>query len=197
MRLFLAVDLDEPTRAIAAGAARTLAAHLDRARTNADLSWAAPEKLHLTLRFLGEVDDGQVDDLRVALAPALLTGGFVAGLAGAGAFPASGPPRVIWLGVKLGVTELAAVHREIEQRLVSVGFPAEGRPFTPHLTLARLRRPCSRSSGDAIRRLLQEADLDARWHVDRVTLYESQLSPRGATYVPLAYTPLAGHATIG
>ena len=99
--------------------------------------WVKPEQFHLTLRFIGAVSRERYAVIRSRLA-AVESGPPVLNLAGVGSFPASGPPRVIWAGVEpSGI--LTALRNRIEEGLVAAGCEAEERPFSPHITLARLR----------------------------------------------------------
>ena len=182
MRLFAAVDLDERARAAAAGSARALATRLATADAPAPVRWVPPEQLHFTLRFLGEVSEGQAEVVRRALSVPWKTGAFSAGLAGLDFFPPSGAPRVIWLGMDEGREQMAALKNELDDRLVSVGFESETRPFRAHLTLGRVNRPVA-VPGPKLRAMLSGHHPETmRWVVDRVTLYESRVSFRGATH---------------
>ena len=191
MRLFAAVDLDETARAAAAGSTHALATLLATADAPAPVRWVPPEQLHFTLRFLGEVSEGQAESVRRALSVPWKTGAFSAGLAGLDFFPFSGAPRVIWLGLDEGREQMATLKNELDHRLVSVGFEPETRPFRAHLTLGRVNRPVA-VSGPELRAMLSgHRPETARWVVDRVTLYESRVSFRGATHHVVESTMLA------
>ena len=178
MRLFAAVDLDETARAAAAGSTHALATRLATADAPAPVRWVPPEQLHVTLRFLGEVSEWQA-------------GAFSAGLADLDCFPFSGAPRVIWLGMDEGREQMAALKDELDDRLVSIGFESETRPFRAHLTLGRVNRPVA-VSGPELRAILSKHRPEtARWVVDRVTLYESRVSSRGAAHHVVESTTLA------
>lgn len=189
MRLFLAVELDEAVRR----AAGRVAAELSRAlgadgRTN--VAWVRPENMHLTIRFLGEMPAGAVPPLREALDVPLATRAFELRLAGLGAFPPRGPARVIWLGVLEGHDDLAAVHREVEDRLAALGLGRDDRPFRAHLTLGRVRNRLGPRAGSI---LSEAAAAGIPASVAReVTLFESRLSPSGAIYTALCRTSLGG-----
>jgi len=184
MRLFVAVDLAEAVRTAAAGIADTLAASLTAAGVG-DVSWVKQANLHLTLRFIGHVNDELGGRIRDVLRAPFETRPFRVRLTGAGTFPEARPPRVLWLGVAEGASSLRALAAGIEARLATLGIDPEERPFHAHLTLARFRRQERRTTA-AVRRALERLALDAgEWQVDHATLYESQLSPKGSTYIPL------------
>jgi 2'-5' RNA ligase len=187
MRLFLAVDVDDGTRA-AAGAAidrlrRTLSSGKDR-----DVKWVPPENLHLTLHFLGEVQEGRAEMLRVAQQTPLDQPPFDLRFGTVGTFPPTGSTRVIWIDIVSGNDMLARVYDELGARLRGLGFETEVRPFRAHLTVGRFRVPARAE----VRRALLDtriADVGA-CRVDHVTLYQSRLSPRGPTYIALERTAL-------
>jgi 2'-5' RNA ligase len=191
VRLFLAVELDEAVRRAVSETARTLAASLDRQGIRRGISWVAPGNLHFTLHFLGEVDEPTAQAVVDRVSPPLSAPPFELALAGLGTFPPSGPPRVIWLGAAEGARELAAVHAEVGRRLEEIGVPLERRPFGAHLTLGRVKAPL----GPRLRDMLAAAApaRAARCRVDHVTLFDSRLSPRGATYSVIATARLGYH----
>jgi RNA 2',3'-cyclic 3'-phosphodiesterase len=187
-RLFLAVDLDRAARRAAAAACARLATGLGRAGD--DVRWVEADKLHVTLRFLGSLPPGRAAAVRDALAPGWRTAAFDLGLGGAGVFPSSGRPRVVWLGLSTGGNALAALQAEASGRLATAGSEPEARRFSPHLTVGRVRRPAA-GLGAALRQAAGQIGPHlARWRVDHVTLYESRLSPAGSHYHPQVEVPL-------
>lgn len=191
MRLFLAVELDEAVRRAAADTARRLSLALDRHGIGRGISWVAPASLHFTLHFLGEVDERTAGVLAERMAEPLQASPFDLALSGLGTFPSSGPPRVIWLGVGEGASGLADAHREIGRRLDDLRIPREHRPFSAHLTIGRVKAPLGPRFADALAGTTPAAG--ARCLVDHVTLFESRLSPRGATYSVIATARLGYH----
>lgn len=182
MRLFIAADLPVAVRdALAAEQARIKAALAD---SGSSLKWVKPEHAHLTLVFIGNVEDAGVPAVIDAVAADIDLPPFTATFEGAGAFPPRGAPRVLWIGVGSGASELVELQRVIASRIAALGLPVEDRAFHPHLTLARWResRPADR------RRALGVAPRGAvaRAHIDGATLYQSRLSPSGPTYTALA-----------
>ena len=191
-RLFVAVDLSDEVREDVATAARELAARIASTPSAGSVRWVPLENLHLTLRFLGHVDEGRAAAVGSVLTESLETAEFQASISGAGAFPPGGPPRVVWLAAAEGGVQLAALHNEIEARLQPLGFIAEEtRRYTAHLTLGRVKAHGT-DGGALLRRVLATTHVaTSRWLVDHVTLYESKLSPKGPTYHPVVRTRLA------
>lgn len=176
-RLFLAVDIDESTREAIAHVSAGLRARAEALRR---VTWVHPERMHLTLHFMGDADDALERRALGALAQPIPIAPFDLSFKGLGFFPSSGPPRVLWLGISGGLQDLHRVHDLIQQRLGVAGPPTEA--FNPHLTLARFRDRVPRG------RIAEIAAIPASagpCRIDRVTLYESRLSPAGPRYVPL------------
>ncbi len=149
--------------------------------------WQSDDQLHLTLRFIGEVDHHRAEDIAAALG-ALHAPTIAARIAGVGLFERQGRPHMVWADV--GPHEpLAALHRKVDQRLARVGVAAETRAFLPHVTLARLNR----SSGPVAPFLALNGDLASpAFAFDQVILYESELGHGGSRYHPVARYPLDG-----
>jgi 2'-5' RNA ligase len=192
MRLFVAAELDEAVRRQAAAVAATLRAAGD-ADGRRSVSWVAPENLHFTLQFIGEVEPDTAGRIVDGLSPSLDLPAFDVTIGGVGTFPPSGPPRVVWLGVTGGGAQLAALARAVNERLDALRVPREDRAFRAHLTLGRVKGP----TGLRFREALAAARDTAvgRCTIDRVTLFESRLSPRGSTYAVVATSPLRYHRT--
>lgn len=129
-RLFVAIDLPEGVRETLAG----LCCGIPGAR------WVPKEQLHLTLRFIGEVDGAQFRDIRQGLAEIDLPS-FPLGLKGLGCFPPRKAPRVLWVGVEPAEGGLIRLRNRVESTLVRLGLEPEHRKFAPHITLARLQDP--------------------------------------------------------
>jgi 2'-5' RNA ligase len=168
-RLFVALELPEDIKLSLAPLARGLG----------DIRWLLPEQQHLTLRFIGELDHGRMEDVVEALATVAGTP-FELELSGIGHFPPRGEPRVIWVGVEKSEA-LKRLKRSVDRALDEVGLEPEGRKFVPHVTLARLRRPLSPhrlASWLAAHSLYRSA----RFQVRGFQLYSSWLGPDGADY---------------
>ena len=126
--------------------------------------------------------------VRQALEEPLAVAPFSLTLCGVGTFPKSGTPRVVWLGVTDGREQLLLVERETSARLTPLGIPEEERPYSPHLTLARVRDPAGLKSAPLLDGLTDRRIGTTR--IDAITLFLSKLSPKGPTYTPLVRTPL-------
>lgn len=180
LRLFVALELPEEwTQALA-----RMQADL-RARGLARLRWVRPEGIHLTLKFLGEVPAPRLAGIDAALRGAVARApDFALRLGAPGTF-GRGSPRVLWVGIEGDLDRLAALQRRVEAVLAPLGFPPEGRPFAPHLTLARVPEAAPpdlrRAVAPAVEWLRVPPAPDFR--VSRVSLMESRLGPGGAVYI--------------
>jgi RNA 2',3'-cyclic 3'-phosphodiesterase len=175
VRAFVAVFPPPEIRAAA------LARALETVRDPGErMRWIKPENVHLTLKFLGNIREEVLDDLCGALeetceryAP------FDVGVMGLGAFPSTRRARILWAGVGVGSERLSALAMGIDAALVPLGFQHEKRPYTPHLTLGRMRgRPASLD-------LSQDTEEFGSFRLRRVELTESTLSAEGAVYRPV------------
>jgi len=157
------------------------------------IRWVDAEAIHLTLRFLGEIDDrtaaliGSVlDEICANSATTRI------GVGGLGGFPSLSRPRVIWIGVQQSERELDRLQAEIEARVIKLGIDGEDRTYHPHLTLGRLRREATPSEVKLLADRLQGiqiAELGAVG-VEGVSLMRSELTGAGAVYSRLHYSTL-------
>jgi len=155
-------------------------------KTGADVRWVRPEGIHLTLKFLGDMDASIVDDLAGALKGSLEGRGAVGlRLGGTGVFPNRRAPRVVWAGLDGDVDRLAELAEIVEGVCEGFGFERETRPFKPHLTLGRVK---SRRGTGALLDVLDEAGkrIDRDFGAQHVCLIRSELRPTGAVYTVLA-----------
>jgi RNA 2',3'-cyclic 3'-phosphodiesterase len=190
MRVFIAVDLDERARDEVGSLIRRLQSEA-RDEPSLRVSWVAPEQLHLTLHFLGDVDAAAVARLADRIAQPIELPVFALRFGNIGSFATRGRPNVIWLSVSEGSAPLIELHRVIGRRLQAVGCELEERRYSPHLTLARIRQragtvPQNRRRG--AKGGVSPVQVPVRgglspMPVDRVTLYESQLGRGGATHI--------------
>jgi 2'-5' RNA ligase len=188
-RIFAATPLPDQARA----AIEELVA---RVRTDVlvgerEVRWVRLDGLHVTLRFLGPTLEPRIPDAVAALgATAAAHAPFEAALDGAGAFPGLVRPRALWLGIGHGSAGLGALAGRLGQELAARGWPTDERPFQGHLTLARSDGV---ASGARTAQLLIAAarEVDVRWAVERLVLFESVTGGGPARYVPLETFPLA------
>lgn len=179
-RLFAAVDISEQARKLAVEYINVLRnEHL-----NVRVGWAAPEKLHITLKFLGDVEAAQEEKVADALAEASAAiRPFELRIAGTGVFPGEREPRVLWLGVEDIEGGLARLHSRIENALAAAGFAKETRAFRPHLTIARIRDP--RTAARLAQIHLSRPFSADQFTASHTTLYQSRLLPSGSEYTKL------------
>lgn len=176
MRTFIAIEVPEGVR-------RSLATLVERLRSSeARLTWVKPEAMHLTLRFLGEIDGDRVERLRALLSEGYAdAAAFDLAVRGLGAFPNPRRPSVLWAGVEPVDGPLARVREIAERAAQAIGLAAENRAFHPHLTLARVKDP---AEADRVRPFWErERDFEAgTFTAGGVTLFSSRLTPRGPVY---------------
>jgi RNA 2',3'-cyclic 3'-phosphodiesterase len=181
LRLFCAIELPQEIRARAAG----YIARLRQAEPDARASWDRQEKLHLTLKFFGDTREERVHFLAGALERAAsLVNPLEVAIRGTGAFPPSGQPRVLWLGVTEQSGGLDKLHRRLEDECAGVGFARERKRFHPHLTIARMRSPEGARKLAALHKSMEfEA---AAFTVTEIVLIKSELLPGGSRYTTLS-----------
>lgn len=188
MRLFVAVEIDP---AVAQKISdfndelrRKAMGHAARAR----ITWVRREQLHVTVRFIGEVDDVQARAIAAVLQGEFAAKRFDMVLEGAGAFPPAGAPRVLWAGIATGADSVTALEREVSERLARCGIEREDRPYRPHVTLARVRDASGLRSAPLFEKVAQPRF--GATPVEAITLFQSRTSPKGAAYTPLQRTSL-------
>ena len=197
IRAFLAVSPDAPVKSALAD---IVSQGRGRGTGAAGVALVRPDSIHLTLKFLGDISTAQVDAVQHAVTVAVsgipelsLT------LGRTGVFPSSRSPRVLWVGLEGDLDGLADLQRSVEQATEALGFARERRPFSPHLTIGRVRngaRP--EQTRSAMERLLAaKVPAAVRLDVRSVDLVRSILLPSGAIYETLAQFPLAGQAQGG
>jgi 2'-5' RNA ligase len=155
--------------------------------------WVRPDGIHLTLKFLGDVDRGRIDEVMAAIRSAA-TGRapFRVAVGGVGCFPGPRRPRVVWVGVEDRSGVLTAIQADLEASLGRLGFPSEDRSFNAHLTLGRVRREVRPDEGARVGSLLVGSPKVSMGEVQvrEITLFRSDLRPSGAVYTSLGAVPL-------
>ena len=183
MRLFVAVEIAPDVAQAAVSLIERLRERVKRLAPRSRITWVTADRLHVTVRFIGNVDADRADAVRRVLAPPFGQAPFDLTLAGVGTFPPKGPPRVLSSGVSNGREPLLAIEQRVSERLARAGIAAEQRPYTPHLTLARVRDAGGLRSAPFLEGA-SETTLGTT-AVEAITLFESRLSPKGPTYVAL------------
>jgi 2'-5' RNA ligase len=178
MRSFIAVPIPEHCLEMLRQMQRQLQA------SRAEVRWTAAQSIHLTLKFLGEIDPQMIPGLGQSLRAALQSSRpFGIRLAGTGCFPSQRNPRIIWCGIEGDTAALTGLHTTVETVCKDFGYPSESRPFHPHLTLGRVK------GGKNIRSLTESvmkgSGLACEFTADRLNVYKSVLQPQGAVYTVL------------
>jgi len=180
-RLFIGIGLSDTYRQVLIPLIQSLSG-----LTDSSINWSKPDTWHLTLKFLGETDEARIPAIKAALAAVDFTA-FPLRAGGAGAFPDARRPKVLWLGLAEGGEQAASLAQSIEDALAAINIPREKKPFRPHLTLGRVRKP---APGDWTPVL--DAAAAHPWPpfpVTHFTLWQSTLTPEGAIHTPLAEFP--------
>ena len=191
IRTFIAIKLDDHT-------CTKLDAIMDDLRDRMPartVRWTDAHKIHLTLKFLGDVGPAQIASIEDALRRAAgQIPPFTVDLTGAGCFPNTRRPRVVWIGVDEPSGRLDALQSAVERQLQRLGLEAERRPFSPHLTLGRVRNGVGHDALREIGQVIESIHIESvcRQAVASAHLFKSDLRPQGALYTSLAEAPLAG-----
>ncbi|MCF8720119.1 2'-5' RNA ligase [Nitrospina gracilis Nb-211] len=155
-------------------------------------SWTRPGNIHLTLKFLGDTDPQRIPEIKTALSGAVsIHAPFLVSLGEVGVFPGWKKPRVVWVGLKDAEQLLTTLQFEVEGALEPLGWPRENRPFSPHLTLGRIKSP---KGCDRLRRGIEElGSIDpSPFQVASFSLIQSELTPKGSIYTVLETISLQG-----
>lgn len=188
IRSFIAIELpDELKRTLV-----RLQAQL-KASDSPSVKWVDPYGIHLTLKFLGNVTFKQIEEITRAMEKAAAgISPFRLEVKDLGVFPGPTKVRVVWVGLGGDLDRLTQLQEKIEANVAPFGFPPEGRPFTPHLTLARVREQATPQERENLGQLITntKTTIDYTFTVDSVNLMRSILSREGALYSRLATVPL-------
>lgn len=186
-RIFCAVELPPDVRARVA----SHIAALREAMPSARASWGRAEALHITLKFLGEIERARVDALsQAATRAAASVQAFELVIENTGVFPPCGQPRVLWLGATDASGLLTRLQQKLDEECARVGFARETRGFHPHLTVARLRAP---GESRMLAALHQEMEFEsAAFKVNELVVMRSELGAGGSRYTVISRHELAG-----
>jgi len=191
MRLFVGIELPDAARNAASREADRLRTRIEREAPRAVLRWVPSDNLHITLWFIGEVNDARAEDIRDAVSVPFAVPAFTLRVGGGGTFPPSGDPRAVWLGLVHGGDSLIAIYNELAARFAPLGFAPEKRPYSPHLTVARVKQSKRRDAA-VVRGALASAPAEiGACRITAVTLLRSRTSPKGSQYEALLRVPLA------
>jgi 2'-5' RNA ligase len=197
MRTFIAIELSDEIK----DALDRIESHLKY--SGADVKWVAKDNIHLTLKFLGEVDEKKCEKVKAALDEiAKSTASFKISLKDIGAFPKIEFPRVIWVGLDKGTKESTELAAKIDEALSAIGFDRETRPFAAHLTIGRVRSPKNKAAlaekVTSHKPVRSEAEPPRRGQVTSsqaislITLFQSKLTPTGPIYTKLHEAKFVG-----
>ena len=202
IRAFLAVELSQELRADLATIQQELKQRIEPEITrDTRISWVKPASLHLTIKFIGDMDEQVVDPLRAAFEQAIGNQRALnVPLERVGAFPRPHSPRVLWVGPSENwekwpeAKRLAEIHGAIEQACEGFSFLRETKPFSPHLTLARIKAE-ERHVGVALAKsgVLDRSLSSGSMAVETVALMKSELKPTGSVYTKLWGVRLNGN----
>ena len=188
IRAFIAIDIPSDVR-MALGEAQ---ARLKRAHVAVKISWTKVDNLHLTLQFLGYIEESVVEKIKVALeAVARLHGAFELAVHGAGAFPNENRPRIIWIGCVDANCKLKTLAAAVQAAMQPLGFEPEHREFSAHLTLGRVKFPKPDAALTTALDSLKDT-VFGTLRVEAIHLFESQLHPDGSIYIKLSSHKLGG-----
>ncbi len=179
LRSFLAIEL--PTAILS----RIGEVQRDLKSSKADVRWVSLENIHLTLKFFGNIEESQIEAIVSSIERFVHTIAPISiAVRGMGAFPGLKNPRVIWIGLHDEKKFLVSFQNRMEQELQKAGFQPEDRPFHPHLTLGRMRS--NRGKDDLVKEMERYREEEfGSFQADRVVLFKSDLTPKGAIYTAL------------
>jgi len=188
LRAFIAIEIPPEIHKAIESKTAPLRAALDASLVR----WVPTDNIHLTLKFLGDVSPASVEMLSQMLSVEVRQHStFALKFGGLGAFPNPRRPRVVWIGIQ-APAGLEALHRGIEAAAATLGYPSEERPFSPHLTIGRVKQNAGPAGVQKIRSALDETKVGALGtaQVSAVHLFKSDLKPSGAVYTRLFSAPL-------
>lgn len=183
MRAFIAIDPPQEIKNYLADIQTKLK------KSNADVKWVKPQNIHLTLKFLGEIDDTKLHKIIDILNGISLNhAGFFMRTAHVGAFPRIQSPRVIWVGIDKGNDRITSIVHELEEKIEKIGLPKEEKSFSSHITIGRTKSSLNR---EKLSGLLNNAAHEGlatnfpEFFVPNIILFKSVLTPQGPVYETL------------
>jgi 2'-5' RNA ligase len=182
MRTFIAIELPEEVKEYL----RRLQGKLKKC--DADVKWVAPQNIHLTLKFLGEIDEKKAGEIEEILTKtARQNPSFQIRASSIGGFPGLSSPRVIWIGIDKGDSEVKNIAKKLETSLELIGIPREERGFSSHITIGRTKSSLNRTSLAKLLNELKETPQteNIEFTVNKITFFKSTLTPQGPIYEAL------------
>ncbi len=187
IRCFIAIELEEGIRKNISQLQSRLQKKMHH---DSKIRWVKPHNIHLTLKFLGDVDDAAIAEVCAAVSQAAATNQpFDFEIGNCGCFGSGDSARVLWVDVTGGLAELGKLHDAVDSNLAETGFAPDRRKFNPHLTLARIRNA---ATGRNVRKIVEQLDpiilgVQNAWEI---TVVQSELTPAGPIYTPLHHVLL-------
>lgn len=179
MRAFIAIELPQGIKDALGNIQELLK------QVQADVSWVKPENIHLTLKFLGEIDENKSEKIIDILESVCrINNPFRIRLCSLGAFPKIDYPRVIWVSIDKGDDEVKKIANTLEEEIAKIGIPKEDRPFSSHITIGRARSGINRKAlAQALKANAAEvSEKNLEFPAAKITLFKSTLSSKGPTY---------------
>jgi len=179
MRTFIAIELPKEIKDSLSKIQEQLK------KSGADVKWVLPQNIHLTLKFLGEIDDIKLSKISEILEDtAKGKNPFQIRISSIGAFPKMNFPRVIWIGIDKGDQETKEIGDRLEEKIAKIGIPREDRPFSSHITIGRTRSTLNRDKlvGDLEDLASNFGGRNFEFTVTKITLFKSTLTPKGPVY---------------
>lgn len=184
MRTFIAIEIPSEIKSA------LTALQTDLRRAGADVSWTKPENFHLTLNFLGEVDESRIGEVeKVCISSAAEFQPFTLSLNETGVFPNDRQPRVLWVGLSGEIEKAIEIRKSLDERLAVIGFEPEEKDFRPHLTIGRVKS--NRKTRELLALAYTQQAPALSFMVTEIVLMKSELHPAGAEYTPIANAGLS------
>ena len=188
IRVFIALDISEPARLALSGTMDRLKTAIPR-----DARWVDPQSIHLTLKFLGNIDSDRTDGILESLCRiGEESSSFSLSLSGLGVFPNQREPRVLWAGVEGEMEPFASLQEKVEAAMADQGFTRERRGYNPHLTIGRVRDRIAASERQKIGATLLSHSLEPTepWVADTMHLFRTTFTPQGSIHDIIGSAPL-------
>lgn len=189
LRAFIAIEIPEEIKKQITSQMAGLRQILGRS-----VRWVNPEKIHLTLKFLGDISPANIDFLSNALKTELRQFlPFELSADNLGAFPSLRRPRIIWIGLSTPA-DLTRLHHQLETVTARLGYTSDNKPFSPHLTIGRIREQLSSDETQTLRSALENSRVGplGKFGVQSVHIFQSELKPGGPVYTCLSTAVLGG-----